>query len=313
MLSMEALMSLRRGALVLAALGLAAPALAQDWTGTGRLEGKVIDPDGKPVADVVVKLDNPRAGGGPTVKTNKKGQWAYLGLAAGNWNIDFEAAGFAVKKVSIALPSEATRLPPMEVRLDKAAPKGPPPEVLQAIEKGDAAYKEGKWAEARAEYEKLLALRPELASTLHLQIARCHKQEGNIEKELDSLQKVLDADPANADIRTLMAMEAIEAGMVDRGVALLEGLDQAAIKNPDVFFNIGVGFVNQGKPDAAITFFSRAIAADPAYVDGYFQRGMTYLSAQKLAEAKADFQKVLELDPSGPKAEASKKVLEQIK
>ena len=42
-------------------------------------------------------------------------------------------------------------------------------------------------------------------------------------------------------------------------------------------------------------------------------RGMTYLSAQKLAEAKADFQKVLELAPDGPKAPAAKQVLDQLK
>src|SRR5262245_24665616 len=182
-----------RSAVILAFLGMAAPALAQDWTGSGRLEGKVLDPDGKPLPDVVVKLDNPQRGGGPTIKSNKKGQWAYLGLAAGNWNIDFEAAGFATKKISVTLATETTRVPPVEVRLDKAVAKGPPPEVLQAIEKGDAAYKDGKWAEARAEYEKLLGLRPDLASTLNLQIARCYKQEGNVEKELDALQKVLDA------------------------------------------------------------------------------------------------------------------------
>jgi tetratricopeptide (TPR) repeat protein len=300
------------GAIVLGVVCLAAPAVAQDWTGMGRVEGKVLDPDGKPVADVVVKLDNPGRGGGPTVKTNKKGQWAYLGLASGNWNIDFESPGFATKKISVSV-AEGARVPPIEVRLEKAAAKGPPPEVMDAIAKGDAAYKEGKWAEARGEYEKLLALRPDLASTLNVQIARCYKQEGNIEKQLEYLQKVVDADPSNTEIRTLMALEAIEAGMLDKGLALLEGVDQAAIKNPDVFFNVGVGFVNQNKPDAAIEYFSKAIAVDPAYVDGYFQRGMTYLSAQKLAEAKADFQKVLELAPDGPKAPAAKQVLDQIK
>jgi len=306
-------MFIRMSAIVLSVVALSAPAFAQDWTGSGRLEGKVLDPDGKPVAEVVVKLDNPRAGGGPTIKTNKKGQWAYLGLAAGNWNIDFESPGFAVKKVSVTLPTENTRLAPMEVRLEKAAAKGPPPEVMDAIAKGDAAYKDGKWAEARAEYEKLATLRPDLATQLNLQIARCYKQEGNLPKELEYLQKVLDADPTNTDIRTLMALESIEAGMLDRGLALLEGVDQAAIKNPDVYFNIGVGFVNQNKPDAAIDYFSKAIAVDPAYVDGYFQRGMTYLSTQKLAEAKADFQKVLELAPDGPQAPAAKQVLAQLK
>jgi len=306
-------MSLSRGAIVLGILGLAAPAFSQDWTGSGRLEGKVLDPDGKPLADVVVKLDNPARGGGPTTKTDKKGRWAYLGLAAGNWNIDFEAAGFATKKVAATLPSEVTRLPAMEVRLEKAAPKGPPPEVMEAIAKGDAAYKEGRWTEARTEYERLLTMRPDLAPTLNIQIARCYKQEGNIEKQLEFLQRVLDADPANADIRALMAMEAVEAGMLERGLDLLSALDPATIKNPDVFFNIGVGFRNRDKPDAAISYFSKAIAVDPAYVDGYFQRALTFFGQQKFAEAKLDFQKVVELTPEGPQAETAKKVIEQLK
>lgn len=306
-------MSFSRSAIILGVLGLAAPAFSQDWTGSGRLEGRVLDPDGKPVPDVVVKLDNPGAGGGPTTKTDKKGRWAYLGLAAGNWNIDFEAAGFATKKVAATLMSEAVRLPPLEVRLEKAVAKGPPPEVMEAIAKGDAAYKEGRWAEARAEYEKLLALRPDLASTLNIQIARCFKQEGNIEKQLDFLQKVLDADPANVEIRALMAMEAVEAGMLERGLDLLSALDPATIKNPDVFFNIGVGFRNRDKPDAAVSYFSKAITVDPAHADSYFQRALTLFGLQKFPEAKLDFQKVVELTPEGPQAETAKKVLEQLK
>ena len=306
-------MSPWRAAVVLGIVGLAAPVSAQDWSGEGRLEGKVLGPDGKPVPEVVVKLENPARGGGPTIKTNKKGQWAYLGLAAGNWNIDFEAPGFATKRISAQLAAESVRLPPIEVKLEKAAAQGPPPEVMEAVAKGDTAYKEGRWADARAEYEKLLVMRPDLANTLNVQIARCYKQEGNLEKEVEYLQKMLDADPTNNDVRTLMAMEAIEAGMVDKGRELLDSLPPDAIKNPDVYFNVGVSFLNKNDQEQAVTYFSKAIALDPAYVDGYFQRGMTYFGMQKLAEAKADFQKVVELAPTGPQAETAKKVLDQLK
>jgi hypothetical protein len=55
----------------------------------------------------------------------------------------------------VPLPSEITRIPPVEVKLDK--PAGPPPELLEALTNGDAAFKAGRYAEARAEYEKALA------------------------------------------------------------------------------------------------------------------------------------------------------------
>ena len=48
-------------------------------------------------------------------------------------------------------------------------------------------------------------------------------------------------------------------------------------------------------------------------MDGYFQRGLAYLGLQKTAEAKADFQKVIELAPTGAQAETSKKALQQLK
>ena len=76
-------MSAHRYVLVAAALTLAAPAFAQDWKGMGRLEGRVLDPDGKPLPDVTVKLNLPSRGGGTTIKTDKKGHWAIGGIASG--------------------------------------------------------------------------------------------------------------------------------------------------------------------------------------------------------------------------------------
>jgi tetratricopeptide (TPR) repeat protein len=303
-------MSLSRGFIAIALFALAVPAAAQDWKGMGRMEGKLLDPDGKPIAEATVKLDL-SGRGGTTLKTDKKGKWAIGGIAAGVWNLDFEAPGYPVKKVSITLPSEGERIPPVEVKLDK--PAGPPPELVEAIEKGNEAYKAGRWTEARTEYEKLLALRPDLAPTLRMQIARCYSQEGNYEKELEVLQQQLDASPGDANLITLMAQEALKGGMLDRGMGLLQKIDESTVKDPDVFFNIAVLLLNQQKPEEAVTYLTKSITVDPAFTDGYFQRGLAYLQLQKIPESKADFQKVLELAPEGPQAETAKKALEQLK
>ena len=306
---------LRRVFPLLAVVFIAHPVCAQDWRGSGRLEGKVVDDQGKPVADATLKLDNPARGGGPTLKTNKKGVWAVLGLVAGRWNIDVEATGFAPRKLFANLASESERLPPMEIKLERAAaaPAGVPKEVMEAVQKGDTAYGAGRYSEARAEYEKLLALRPDLAATLHTQIARCYNQEGNYEKELEHLQAVLDAEPDNANLRSLMAQEALKGGMLERGLALLKGVDDSTITDPNVFFNIAVLLLNQQKAEEAIPYLTKAVGIDPTYVDGYFQRGLAYLQLQKLAESRADFRKVLELKPEGPQAETARKALEQLK
>jgi tetratricopeptide (TPR) repeat protein len=306
-------MPLHRSLLVAAVLALAAPALAQDWKGTGRMEGRVLDAEGKPLPGVVVKLNLPERGGGTTVTTDKKGHWAIGGITSGTWQIDFEGPGYVVKKVSANLPSESARLPPLVVKLDKSAPAGPPREVREALERGDAAFKAGRFADARAEYEKLLALRPDVAETLNRQIAFTYSREGNYAKAVEYLEKVLQANPADQELKLLAAQEALRAGMLDKGMEMLKGVDDSAIKDPEVFYNVAALLLNAQKPQEAIGYLDKAIAADPSYVDGYFQRGLAYLGQGKTAEAKADFNKVIELAPTGPQADTARKALVQIK
>jgi tetratricopeptide (TPR) repeat protein len=302
-----------RQAWVLATLLLGAPLGAQDWKGMGRLEGKVLDPDGKPIEGATVKLDLPERGGGPTLTTDKKGKWAVGGIVAGRWNADIEAAGFALKKIYINLPGEAARIPPVEVRLERAAPAGPSPELLAAVSKGDAAYKEGKFAEARAEYEKVLALKPELSVTLHEMIARCYSQEGDYAKAAEHLQFVVDADPTNVKLKILLAQEALRGNQLERGMAVLKTIDETAVSDPEIFYNVAVILLNQNRSDDAIPYLTKSVTLDPSYVDGYFQRGLAYLGQGRNAEARADFGKVVELAPTSPQAETARKALEQIK
>jgi tetratricopeptide (TPR) repeat protein len=201
----------------------------------------------------------------------------------------------------------------MEIRLEKSGPAPVPPEVLETVKKADEAYKAGRFAEAQAEYEKLLALRPDLATTIHQQMGFSLIQQKKYPEALEHLQKVLDADPANAPIRVIAAQAALSGGLADRGLALLKALDESAIKTPDVFFNIGVALINANRPEDAIPYFGKSIALDAAYADGYFRRGLAYLQLGKTAEAKADLQKFVELAPTGAETDLARKALTQLK
>jgi tetratricopeptide (TPR) repeat protein len=86
-------------------------------------------------------------------------------------------------------------------------------------------------------------------------------------------------------IRAIAAQAALEGGMMDRARELLAGLDESKITNPDVFFNMGVSFLNAGQTDLAIEYFGKAIKVDPSYVDAYYRRALGYLGQGKTAEA----------------------------
>ena len=93
----------------------------------------------------------------------------------------------------------------------------------------------------------------------------------------------------------------------------LKGIDDAAVKGPDGYFNLAIYFLRKSDTQNAIAYFSKALAKDDKLGDAYYWRAMSYIRDGKLAEAKADMQKVLEVDPAGPNADKAKKALEQLK
>jgi tetratricopeptide (TPR) repeat protein len=287
---------------------LAGTAAAQDWKGDGRLSGRVLGSHGQAVPGASVRLDL-EGRGGPHLRTDRQGRWAYLGLAAGTWGVSFEAAGHAPRQVSVEVPASGSG-PLLETRLDVEV--SDPEAARQALTAGDTAYAAGRFAEARAAYERLLELQPDLAAMLHLQIARCHKEEGQIAEELDHLEAVLRADPENASIRVLLAMEAIGQGFVDRGLEALVDLDPSRIDRPEVFYNLGLVFRQRDQPELALAQFTHALGLDPGFSDGYLQRGLTYLGLGLEAEARSDLDAVLRLSPEGAAAEQSRRALLQI-
>ncbi|HEX9187702.1 MAG TPA: tetratricopeptide repeat protein [Vicinamibacteria bacterium] len=294
-------------------LAITVPAAAQDWKGMGRMEGKVTDASGAPLAGASVRLELPERGGGTTVTTDAKGRWVLGGIAAGTWHIDFALAGYAGRKVSVNLPAESSRLKPIEVTLEKAAATGPDPSTRQAFERAEAAYAEGRFAEARAEYGRLLALRPDLAPRIHQQMGFAYIREKQPGKAVEELEQVLAAEPDNAQVRAIAAQAALEGGMADKGRALLAALPEDAIREPDAFYNIAVNFVNAGLAEDGVLYFTKAIALDHAYVDGYYQRALAYLRLGRTAECRADFEKVVALAPEGPQAGLARKALEQVR
>jgi tetratricopeptide (TPR) repeat protein len=308
-------MSLSRAVVALLSLAVASPAFAQDWKGVGRLEGKVTDAQGAPIAGAIVKLELPGRGG-TQLKTDAKGHWAYLGLAGGQWSLDFSAEGYATKRIAVPL-NESDRVPLIATKLEQVKT-----EVTGAkeLEQADAAFKDGRYADARVQYEKLLALRPDLASqsdivkNLHWRIARCYNQEKDYAKELDELQKALAADPNDIDLKKLIVQEAFKPGLpFDRGVEIMKTVDDSTLQDPDVLYNIAVAFYNNQKVEEAVSYLTKAIGINAKYADGYLLRGNGYLNLGKIPEAKADYAKFIELAPDDPRAAVAKKALEQLK
>lgn len=300
---------------LLAALLFVAPAVAQDWRGMGRVGGKVVDDDGKPVAGVAIKATLPRAGNrGPDSKSNAKGEWAVGGIAGGEWALEFTRDGFETRTITVPV-MEASRLPPMEVRLTRLPPPVADPnvEIREKLLEAAELMNTKQFAQARAIYEGLAAKHPQVKQFRPL-IARSYYGEGNKTAAIEHLRKALAEDPANVEVTLLLGNTLMEVGQADESRKILASIDESKITDPTVLLNAGIALLNDKKHDEAVQWFDKAVAGFPSHPDGYYYRGITYLSLGKTPEAKADLEKYVSLAPAdAPELATAKKILESLK
>jgi predicted Zn-dependent protease len=301
----------------IAALTLSSAAHAQDWRGVGRVGGKIVDEaSGQPIEGVTVKAMMPRSQNrGPNdSKSNNKGEWAVGGLASGEWALDFSQEGYETRSISVAV-SEGGNRRPMEIKLKKKAAPAPDANAEIKAKLTDAAAKMNakQFAEARAIYEALSAKYPEVKQFRPL-IARSYYGEGNKTAAIEQLRKASEEDPSNIEVRLLLGTTLMEVGKGEEARQILASVDESKIVDPAVFLNIGIGLINDKKHAEAVTWFDKAISRFPQHPDGYYYRGISYITLGKTAEAKADLEKYVSIaPPDAPELATAKQILATIK
>jgi predicted Zn-dependent protease len=291
---------------------LAAPAIAQS-RGAGHMAGVVKDESGQPVEGVQVKAVKQGETDVFTDKTNKKGEWALNGLASGHWNLDFSKQGYETRSISVPF-SESQNMPPMPIEIKKAVVKvDPNAEIKGELQKAAPLLDAGKYADARAIYEQIEQKYPDVWQVEPL-IARTYAGENNPDAAMTHLQKALEHDPENVEVKLLMASMLVDQKKTDEAQKLLDSIDMSKVKDPVVFLNTGISLINQGKAAEALPIFDKVVANYPTDAEAYYYRGRCDLAVGKFPEAKADLQKFIGMQGADPaQVEQAKKILEQLK
>jgi predicted Zn-dependent protease len=294
--------------LVLAAL-VASSALAQS-RGNARLSGKVVDEQGQPIADVVIKAQMAGQTEALSGKSDKKGEWRVNGMADGQWQVELMKDGLEPMKVAVEVRNE--RATPLNVTMLKPAPKvDPNVEINTAVQQAAQLAQGGKFAEARKIYEDLLVKYPTIHQ-LEGFIARTYAAEGQPAKALEHLKIAMDKAPNDVDLKLLQADLLIEAGDKAAARAILDGVDIAQVKDPFPFMNAAITLINEKKGAEAAASLTKLLAQFPNQNEIYYYRGRAYLSDGKMDEARADLEKFVSLAPTSKEAAEAKKILDQM-
>jgi tetratricopeptide (TPR) repeat protein len=318
------------------------PLAAQDWRGRGRLLGTVTDESGAPVegAEVTLRPGNDpvkhESAGPSSTKTDKKGHWSFLGLAQGTWGVLIEKDGFVTSEGRTTVEEEGVAKP-INVKLKKAdaqaaqaaqpAKDQPPSKGAQAVKlitDGNAALQQDQNAQARDDYQQALALLDPpnqpmvlraIASTYYRESTAAKTKEEKAQKldqAIDSLKQALAIKPDDTESLQLIVNLLVGAGREAEAQPYMAKLPQGAKVDAETLLNVGIKYYNSKQMAKAFETFNRVVTENPELPEGYYYRGLLFLNQGKTAEAKADFKKLLEIDPKNQHAAEVKEYLKDL-
>ncbi len=286
---------------------VASPAQAR---GNARLQGKVVDEAGQPVADVMVTAKKPGQTEILNGKTNKKGEWRINGMADGQWNVELTKDGLEPIAQTIEVRDE--RAAPLNVTMTKPMPKVDPSVAVNAeLKRAVELAQSGKFAEAREICQTLVTKDPALVQC-HAFIGRMYAGEKDNVKALEHVRVALEKDPNNIDTKLLLADLLNETGEKAEAKKILDAIDMTQVKDPFPFMNAAISMINEGKGVEAAEWLTRLAGQFPAQHEIIYYRARAYLAASKFDLAKADLEKFIAAAPTSKEAVEAKKILDQM-
>jgi tetratricopeptide (TPR) repeat protein len=286
-------------------------ASAQDYTGKARIQGVVMDDQGKPIEAVKVKLFFTKTETGFETVTGSQGIWKASWIKGGTWNIDFEKLGYAPKKISAQI-LDTQKNATIETKMKKMEGLILTDELKKLLTEGNTLFEQKKYDEAAAAYSLILQKFPD-AYIIHLTVGNCYFQLEKYAEAETAYQKLLEKDANNSS--AIVGIGNTWAYRKDGAKALewYRKIDFEKLDDPTVLYNVATYLYNGAQYEEALKFYKKAVDVQADFLDAIYQLGLAYLTTQKKDEAIAVFEKYLTLDAASDKATQVRNFLDYLK
>ena len=209
-------------------LSFVAPAPAAAQFPVGRLTGTVRDIAGRPVKGATIRAVSPAAVPSEfEATTDRKGEWAILGVRSGRWEVTAGAEGFETETLTLPVAMLQPN-PPLNFVLVGLPAHGPLDGVdtkqLQAdLAAADSLMVQQRWGDAVAAYRAILARVPPLDS-VNLAIGRALRMKKDYAGAEAAYNELLRHDARNQQVLLEIGRTQHERGDPAAAVATLERL-----------------------------------------------------------------------------------------
>ena len=305
--------------MAIAIVVLAAPAFAQ----TGRVQGKVVDDAGKPVEGATITVSAiPDTGGQKwEAKTDKNGNYIIGTLPkSGNYlvvaNKDKVGSdeGRAAVRLGNFTPLNFTLSAKARVSEEQAQKNA---QIKKFFDEGVAAANSGNHQAAVDAFTNAANAMPTCADCYY-NIGVSQTQMKNSDGAEAAFKKAIELRPAYPEAYNALAALYTTQRKMDLAAEAAKKaaeLSSSAVggASADSLYSAGVGLWNANKFQEAGDAFNGAIKSDPNHADAHFMLGKVNLNLGKLAEAAAEFDTYLKLQPNGKNAAEAKTTYEALK
>jgi len=311
---------------VLAAAIIASPTFAQT---TGMVKGTVVDEKGRPIEGARITIESKDAGVNRTftVTSNKKGEFAQIGIPPGQYRVTAEKANIGAQafdmRVRLGDPTEVKfQLVPGSGVVTKEQQQKMAAQVQALFDAGVAATRASDYDTAITKFQEVIGLLPNCFDCYY-NIGQANAQKKDYAKAEESFKKAIELKPDYAEAYNGLATiynaqkkfdEATAASQkaAEIGAAAGPGGAGAGGGNVNALYNQGVIAWNAGRAEEAKAKFEEALKVDPNHPASHFQLAMCLVNLGKLADAAAEFETYLKLAPDGEYAAQAKALIAQL-
>lgn len=304
---------------VLALLVLTLPAFAQ----VGRVTGRVIDEEGKPVegATITVVRQPDTTGQKWEATSDRNGTYAVAGMTvSGQYQVTAQKQGVgtdsyrAPVKIGVATTVNFT----LSTRAAAAAAAA---ETIAAVKKefeaGVAASQAGDHQTAIARFTEATVTLPTCADCFfnigveQMALKNYEAAEAAYKKAIELRAEYPEAYNALAGVYTAQRKMELAAEAAAKAAEL--SASTVGGGSAEDMYNSGVVMWNAGKTAEAKAQFEAALKANPQHALAHYQMGMVLLNEGKMPEAVAEFETYLKIDPNGANVAQAKALVAQLK
>jgi tetratricopeptide (TPR) repeat protein len=132
---------------------------------------------------------------------------------------------------------------------------------------------------------------------VHRRLAELLAESGRLEESVVHLENLLQLQPHDAEVRTLLAGRLFQLGRVADAVGHYEILCRQQAAAPEAHNNLGSALLQLGRLEDAIARYDEALRLRPDFVDARANRAIALARSGRTAEASQECERVLQAVP----------------